>query len=126
MLFPLQAPDCLFNLLEYISGNRIDRSTQNGEGFMGVELCHMFKVLRNIIPTYFIAAPLQEHKAHTVFQGDTEPDRQIEIIQFSQKTVCFHKMQILQMLFQLFLYLLSGGLQQKPRYVRIRRADTEF
>ena len=61
---------------------------------MGIKVYHVGEVIRQKMLISIVTAPLQQNESNTVFYGGSEPNLQIQLIQFLQKAAGSHQPQI--------------------------------
>ena len=93
-LLPLLTFHGFFNISKNHFRDAAGSSTQNGKCFEGIEVYHMGEVIRQKMLISIVTAPLQQNESNTVFYGGSEPNLQIQLIQFLQKAAGSHQLQI--------------------------------
>ena len=91
---PLLPLHCFLNIPKNHFGDATGGSTQNREGFVGIEVYYMGEVIRQKMLISIVTAPLDRYESDTVFYGRSEPNIQIQFIQFLQKAAGSHQFQI--------------------------------
>ena len=116
-LLPLLTFHRFLNIPKKHFRNTAGGSTQNGKGFVGVEVYHMGEVIRQKMLIRIVTAPLHSYESNTVFYGSSEPDLQIQIIQFLQKTTGSHQFQIPKIVRKIIRNGLLGRFRQGLNHV---------
>lgn len=84
---------------------------------MGIEIYYMGEVIRQKMLIRIITAPLHCYESNTVFYGSSEPDLQIQIVQFLQKAAGSHQFQIPEVIRKIIRNSLLGGFCQGLNHV---------
>ncbi|RKJ80440.1 hypothetical protein D7X33_05920 [Butyricicoccus sp. 1XD8-22] len=89
LFLPVQIPHRAGDLTQGHFGNIADSAAQDRQGFRGVEVKDMGKVLAAEILLGVDAAPGQHDIGHAVFQQPLKPLLRVEVVQFFQQTALF-------------------------------------
>ena len=84
---------------------------------MGIEVYHMWEVIRQKVLIRIVTAPLHCYESNTVFYGRSEPDLQIQIVQFLQKAAGSHQFQIPEVIRKIICNGQFGGFRQSLNHV---------
>ena len=84
---------------------------------MGIKVYHMGKVIRQKMMIRIVTAPLHGNESDTVFYGSSEPNLQIQIVQFLQKTSGCHQFQISEVVRKIICNSQLGGFPQGLNHI---------
>ena len=119
LFLPVQIPHRAGDLTQRHFGNVADSAAQDRQGFRGVEVKDMGKVLAAEILLGVDAAPGQHDIGHAVFQQALEPRFSIEVVQFFQQTALFDATQLGEVVAKVVLHDDLCRLQQALGKVRL-------
>ena len=93
LVFPLSlnSADSHFDLPQYHFGNIAGSSTKDTDGFVGVEVQDMGKILETIEFICAQSAAGHQHIANTAYQSLTKPLLCVQHVQFFQKAVALYR-----------------------------------
>ena len=77
----------------------------------------MGEVIRQKMLISIVTAPPQQNERNTVFYGSSEPDLQIQIVQFLQKAAGSYQFQIPEVIRKIIRNRLSGGFRQGLNHI---------
>lgn len=86
---------------------------------MGVEVYYMGEVIWQKMLIRIVTAPLDRYESDTVFYGRSEPDLQIQIVQFLQKAAGSHQFQIPEVVGKIICNGQFGGFYQGLRHIQV-------
>ena len=88
---PLNSTDSHFNFPKNHFGNVAGCNTKDTDGFVGIKVQYMGKVLKGIEFICIQSAAGHQHIANTAYQSLTKPLLCVQFVQFFQKAVALYR-----------------------------------
>ena len=76
---------------------------------MGIEIHYMREIICHKMLISIVTAPLHCNESDTIFNSRSEPDFQIQIVQFFEKAACGDKLQVTKVVRKVICNRLPGG-----------------